>query len=182
MTNATSTTSNALSTTRGASVDCVSAFLLIMIMNRTMAVQSVATASIEVYVERGYELPDEVKASLIDSADTNSVLVAVSHTGNSPANSGCSAVNSPDRDAAITRFGTMRGRSKRGATASIEVYVERGYELPDEVKSLTDRLGGYQLGVLTGEPFHIRGNSHRKLRVLGNVNSPDRDAAITRFG
>lgn len=37
MTNATSTTSNALSTTRGASVDCVSAFLLIMIMNRTMA-------------------------------------------------------------------------------------------------------------------------------------------------
>ena len=86
-------------------MDCVSAFLLIMIMNRTMAVQSVATASIEVYVERGYELPDEVKASLIDSADTNSVLVAVSHTGNSPANSGCSAVNSPDRDAAITRFG-----------------------------------------------------------------------------
>ena len=67
--------------------------------------QSVATASIEVYAERGYELPDEVKASLIDSADTNSVLVAVSHTGNSPANSGCSAVNSPDRDAAITRFG-----------------------------------------------------------------------------
>ena len=39
--------------------------------------QSVAAASIEVYIERGYELPDEVKASLIDSADTNSVLVAV---------------------------------------------------------------------------------------------------------
>ena len=39
--------------------------------------QSVAAASIEVYVERGYELPAEVNASLIDATVTNEVLVAV---------------------------------------------------------------------------------------------------------
>ena len=39
--------------------------------------QSVAAATIEVYIERGYELPAEVKASLIDSTTTQEVLVAV---------------------------------------------------------------------------------------------------------
>ncbi len=37
---------------------------------------SVAAASIEVYMERGYELPAEVKSSLIGTA-ANDVLVAV---------------------------------------------------------------------------------------------------------
>ena len=39
--------------------------------------QSVAAASIEVYIERGYELPAEVRASLIDTSATSEVLVAV---------------------------------------------------------------------------------------------------------
>ena len=39
--------------------------------------QSVAAATIEVYAERGYELPAEVKATLIDPAATNDVLVPV---------------------------------------------------------------------------------------------------------
>ena len=39
--------------------------------------QSVASATIEVYEERGYELPAEVKAALIDPAATNDVLVPV---------------------------------------------------------------------------------------------------------
>ncbi len=39
--------------------------------------QSVATASIEVYIERGYQMPAEVRASLIDTASTNEVRVAV---------------------------------------------------------------------------------------------------------
>ena len=39
--------------------------------------QNVAAASIEVYIERGYELPTEVQASLIDTAATSEVLVAV---------------------------------------------------------------------------------------------------------
>ena len=39
--------------------------------------QSVAAATIEVYGERGYELPAEVKAALIDPAATNDVLVPV---------------------------------------------------------------------------------------------------------
>ena len=38
---------------------------------------SVTAASIEVYIERDYELPDEVRASLIDSTTANEVLVAV---------------------------------------------------------------------------------------------------------
>ena len=39
--------------------------------------QSVAAATIEVYGERGYELPAEVKAALIDRSCTNDVLVPV---------------------------------------------------------------------------------------------------------
>ena len=39
--------------------------------------QSVAAATIEVYTERGYDLPAEVQASLIDAAANNEVLVAV---------------------------------------------------------------------------------------------------------
>ena len=39
--------------------------------------QSVAAATIEVYMERGYELPAEVRASLIDATTANEVLVAV---------------------------------------------------------------------------------------------------------
>ncbi len=38
---------------------------------------SVAAATIEVYMERGYELPAEVRASLIDATTANEVLVAV---------------------------------------------------------------------------------------------------------
>ncbi len=38
---------------------------------------SVAAATIEVYMERGYELPAKVRASLIDTATANEVLVAV---------------------------------------------------------------------------------------------------------
>lgn len=39
--------------------------------------QSVAAASIEVYIERGYELPAQVRDSLIDTTATSEVLVAV---------------------------------------------------------------------------------------------------------
>ncbi len=39
--------------------------------------QSVAAATVEVYKERGYELPTEIKAALIDPAATNDVLVPV---------------------------------------------------------------------------------------------------------
>ena len=38
---------------------------------------SVAASSIKVYIERGYELPAEVHASLIDATTANEVLVAV---------------------------------------------------------------------------------------------------------
>ena len=38
---------------------------------------SVAAATIEVYIDRGYELPAEVRASLIDATTANEVLVAV---------------------------------------------------------------------------------------------------------
>ena len=38
---------------------------------------SVAAATIEVCIERGYELPDEVRASMIDATTANEVLVAV---------------------------------------------------------------------------------------------------------
>ena len=38
---------------------------------------SVAASSIKVYIERGYELPAEVRASLIDATTANEVLVAV---------------------------------------------------------------------------------------------------------
>ena len=38
---------------------------------------SVAAATIEVRIERGYELPAEVRASLIDATTANEVLVAV---------------------------------------------------------------------------------------------------------
>lgn len=38
---------------------------------------SVAAATIEVCIERGYELPAEVRASLIDATTANEVLVAV---------------------------------------------------------------------------------------------------------
>ena len=38
---------------------------------------SVAASSIKVYIERGYELPVEVRASLIDATTANEVLVAV---------------------------------------------------------------------------------------------------------
>ena len=39
--------------------------------------QSVAAATIEVCNERGYDLPAEVKAALIDPAATNDILVPV---------------------------------------------------------------------------------------------------------
>ena len=38
---------------------------------------SVAAATIEVCIERGYELPDEVRDSMIDATTANEVLVAV---------------------------------------------------------------------------------------------------------
>ena len=38
---------------------------------------SVAAATIEVYIDRGYELPAEVRGSLIDATTANEVLVAV---------------------------------------------------------------------------------------------------------
>ena len=49
--------------------------------------QSVAAAFIEVYTERGYELPAEVRNPMIDTTDSSEVLVAVQTPGNSRASS-----------------------------------------------------------------------------------------------
>ena len=44
--------------------------------------QGVAAAFIDSHIERGYGLPTEVKASFIEAAANNEVLVAVGATGN----------------------------------------------------------------------------------------------------
>ena len=80
---------------------------------------SVAAATIEVRIERGYELPDEVRDSMIDATTANEVLVAVSTTGNLPANCGASAVNSLAKERVTMRFGqtmipNLRPRSRTG--------------------------------------------------------------------